>query len=76
MEKEGKKKEENKKEEREEERALNILFQSVSKKEENTRRDSIEGRPPTTHCCWRSSHWADTRDTYFPKHTDPAFAEM
>lgn len=34
-------KREEKKEEREEARALNILFQSVSKTEENTRRDSI-----------------------------------
>lgn len=66
--------EKKKEEEREKERALNILFQSVSKNEENTRRDSKDALPQS-RCCCRLGHWADTRDIHFPKHTDSVFAE-
>lgn len=55
-----------KEEEREKERALNILFQSVSKNEENTRRDSIKGCPPTVTLLLQT--WPLGR---YPRHTFP-----
>lgn len=54
---------------------MNILFQSVFMNEENTRRDSIKGCPPTVMLLLEKWPQGRHRDIYFPKHTDPVFAE-
>lgn len=55
-----------KEEEKEKGRPLNILFQSVSMNEENTRHDSIKGCPPTVMLLLEK--WPLCR---YPRHTFP-----